>query len=153
MANESCKAYLKYFRKVVKAKKEERIDKRYKPYLAPNNKYYEGAHCGYCAEVQYLTEIYHKEDHQEIDKEYIRRALGIDPELVNIEFPCQSITKTMEVLSQTFLTAEERKKFQSSYKPDPDSFNAYIDYMIGRPGQKATYEGYRKFKKEKEEKK
>ena len=159
MANESCKAYLKYFRKVVKAKKEERIDKRYKPYLAPNNKYYEGAHCGYCAEVQYLAEIYHKEDHQEIDKEYIRRTLGIDPELINTEFPCQSIAKIekemriqklMELLSQTFLTAEERKKFQGSYKPDPDSFNAYIDYMIGRPGQKATYEGYKKFKKERE---
>ena len=53
----NCKAYLKAYRKVVGAKKDEKIDKRYKPYLAPNGKYYE-AHCGYCAEVEYLTEIY-----------------------------------------------------------------------------------------------
>jgi hypothetical protein len=55
--NEACKAYLKAFRKVVGAKPDEKIDKRYKPYLAPNNKYYD-AHCGYCAEVKYLEEIY-----------------------------------------------------------------------------------------------
>lgn len=130
MANENCKSFLKYFRKEVKAKKDEKIDKRYKPYLAPNNKYYE-AHCGYCAEVQYLTEIHEKPiDYQKEDQKRIQKLMGL--------------------LSQTFLTAEERKKFQESYKPDPDSFNAYIDYMIGRPGQKATYESYRKFKKERE---
>jgi len=56
-----CKELLKAFRKVVNAKPEEKIDKRYKPYLAPNNKYYD-AHCGYCAEVEYLSEIYSKED-------------------------------------------------------------------------------------------
>jgi len=59
MANDICKAYLKAFRKVVRAKDNEKIDKRYKPYLAPNNKYYD-AHCGYCAEVEYLSEIYNK---------------------------------------------------------------------------------------------
>jgi len=53
-----CKAYLKAFRRQVGAKKHDRIDKRYKPYLAPNDKYYEDAHCGYCAEVEYLTELY-----------------------------------------------------------------------------------------------
>jgi hypothetical protein len=58
--NEICKTYLKAFRKIVGAKPNEKIDKRYKPYLAPNNKYYE-AHCGYCAEVKYLEEIYGKE--------------------------------------------------------------------------------------------
>jgi len=52
-----CKEYLKAFRKQVGAKKDEKIDKRYKPYLAPNDKYY-SAHCGYCAEVEYLTELY-----------------------------------------------------------------------------------------------
>ena len=55
----NCKAYLKAYRKVVGAKKDEKINKRYKPYLAPNNKYYE-AHCGYCAEVEYLKEIYNE---------------------------------------------------------------------------------------------
>ena len=81
------------------------------------------------------------------------------PEMLNEEFPCQALAtaegntrvqRLMELLSQTFLTAEERKKFQGNYKPDPESFNAYIDYMIGRPGKKVTYEGYRKFKKERE---
>jgi hypothetical protein len=55
--NNQCKQYLKYFRKVIGAKKNEKIDKRYKPYLAPNNKYY-NSHCGYCAEIEYLTELY-----------------------------------------------------------------------------------------------
>ena len=32
------------------------------------------------------------------------------------------------------------------YKPDQNDFNAYIDYIMGRPGQKATYEGFRKFR-------
>lgn len=49
--------YLGTYRKVVGAKKEDAIDKRYKPYLAPNGKYYD-THCGYCAEVKYLSEIY-----------------------------------------------------------------------------------------------
>ena len=53
-----CKEYLKAYRKIVKAKPDEKIDKRYKPYLAPNDKYYDKAHCGYCAEVKYLSEIY-----------------------------------------------------------------------------------------------
>ena len=35
------------------AKKTEKIDKRYFPYLTKkNDKYYEG-HCGYCTEVKY----------------------------------------------------------------------------------------------------
>lgn len=54
-----CKEYLKAYRTIVGAKKEEKIDKRYKPYLAPNDKYYSDAHCGYCAEVEYLEEIYY----------------------------------------------------------------------------------------------
>jgi hypothetical protein len=58
MANETCKAFLKAVRETLHAKPDERIDKRYKPYLAPNDKYYD-AHCGYCAEVDYLQEIYH----------------------------------------------------------------------------------------------
>lgn len=59
MANEMCKAFLKSLRIVVGAKPDEKIDKRYKPFLAPNDKYYSG-HCGHCAEVTYLTEIYDK---------------------------------------------------------------------------------------------
>jgi len=62
-----CKEFLKHYRKIVGAKPDERIDKRYKPYLAPNDKYYENAHCGYCAEVKYLGEIYgHDEDEMEM---------------------------------------------------------------------------------------
>lgn len=53
-----CKEYLKSLRKVIGAKPEEKIDKRYKPYLAPNDKYYE-EHCGHCAEVKYLEELYY----------------------------------------------------------------------------------------------
>jgi len=52
-----CKEFLKQYRKVVGAKEDEKIDKRYKPYLAPNDKTY-SAHCGHCAEVKYLEEIY-----------------------------------------------------------------------------------------------
>ena len=55
--NEKCKTFLKHYRKVVDAKPNEKIDKRYKPYLAPNDKIYSG-HCGYCAELNYLQEIY-----------------------------------------------------------------------------------------------
>lgn len=62
--NEICKAFLKTFRKTVGAKPNEKIDKRYKPYLAPNDKYYEHEHCGYCAEVKYLSEIYSSELNQ-----------------------------------------------------------------------------------------
>jgi len=57
MTNETCKQFLKILRVQVGAKPEEKIDKRYKPYLAPNDKYYSG-HCGYCAEAEYLREIY-----------------------------------------------------------------------------------------------
>ena len=57
MANEICKRFLKEYRRIVNAKPEEKIDKRYKPYLAPNDKYYDG-HCGHCAEVNYLQDIY-----------------------------------------------------------------------------------------------
>ena len=53
-----CKEFLKAYRKTIGAKPKERIDKRYKPYLAPNDKYYENTCCGYCAEVNYLSEIY-----------------------------------------------------------------------------------------------
>jgi len=59
--NELCKAYLKAMRKILNAKSDEKIDKRYKPYLAPNDKYYKG-HCGYCAEVNYLQDIYNARD-------------------------------------------------------------------------------------------
>jgi len=58
MKNEKCKRYLKHFRKVIRAKPNERIDKRYRPLLAPNDKYYDNSHCPYCAEVDYLDEIY-----------------------------------------------------------------------------------------------
>lgn len=53
----NCKEFLNAYRKVVKAKPNEKIDKRYKPYLAPNDKIYD-CHCGFCAEVEYLSEIY-----------------------------------------------------------------------------------------------
>ena len=143
MANEDCKAFLKYFRKEVKAKKDEKIDKRYKPYLAPNNKSY-GAHCGYCAEVQYLTEIHEKPiDYQEEDQKRAQKLIDIkEVDLMTEGFPCQ-----------TFATAEERERYLGRYKPNQNNFNAYIDYIIGRPGQKATYEGFRKFVKERGEKK
>lgn len=51
-----CKEFLKHYRKVVGATDSQRIDKRYKPYLAPNDKTYQ-AHCGHCAEVEYLQDI------------------------------------------------------------------------------------------------
>lgn len=61
----NCKAYLKATRRVVGAKDNERIDKRYgnplSGYLAPNDKYYSG-HCGYCAEVAYLMDIYSEDN-------------------------------------------------------------------------------------------
>lgn len=57
VSNERCNEFLQRFRMVIGAKPEEKIDKRYKPYLAPNDVYYEG-HCGYCAEVKYLEDIY-----------------------------------------------------------------------------------------------
>ena len=57
----NCKEYLKEFRKIVGAKNNERIDKRYDTLLAPNDKMYNNEHCGYCAEVLYLQEIYKKE--------------------------------------------------------------------------------------------
>ena len=53
----TCREFLKSYRRIVNAKPEEKIDKRYKPYLAPDNNYY-NAHCGYCAEVKYLETIY-----------------------------------------------------------------------------------------------
>ena len=63
MKNETklCKDFLKQFRKEVGAKPEQKINKRFKPFLAPNNRYYE-AHCGYCAEVNYLQDIYHVDE-------------------------------------------------------------------------------------------
>jgi len=45
---------------MVGAKKEEKLDKRYRghnPYHASNGMIY-FAHCGYCAEVQYLSDVY-----------------------------------------------------------------------------------------------
>ncbi len=54
--NNRCKEFLKAYRKTVGAEPNEKIDKRYKPYLAPNDKTYD-AHCGYCAEVEYLSEM------------------------------------------------------------------------------------------------
>lgn len=59
MVNEKCKTFLKFYRLEVNAKKIETINKRYHcsfGFLAPNNKYY-NAHCGYCAEVEYLNDI------------------------------------------------------------------------------------------------
>ena len=64
MANDTCRFFLTTFRKEIKAKPAEKIDKRYRGsfgWLAPNNKYYNG-HCGYCAEIKYLEEI-HTNDH------------------------------------------------------------------------------------------
>jgi len=55
-----CKEYLKAFRKTIGAKPNERIDKRYSTWLAPNGKIYDNAHCAYCAEVEYLAEIYNQ---------------------------------------------------------------------------------------------
>ena len=130
MANEKCREYLRYYRKVLKARKEEKIDKRYKPYLAPNNKYYEG-HCGYCAEVQYLTEIYSEADHQKIDEAFMKASLGISPELMK---------------DNTLSAAEEQRRAWGRYIPDPDSFNAFIEYLKKNPGKKLTYEDYKKYK-------
>lgn len=56
--NENCKEYLKTFRLQINAKPEEKIDKRYSDWLAPNDKYYNHAHCAYCAEIEYLSEVY-----------------------------------------------------------------------------------------------
>jgi len=56
------KQFLKALRKVLNAKRSERIDKRYNKYgeyLAPDNNYYK-AHCGYCAEANYLGKVYEK---------------------------------------------------------------------------------------------
>lgn len=58
----TCKAFLEEYRRAVGAKREETIDKRHGShtnggYLAPNDKVYHD-HCSYCAEVQYLQEIY-----------------------------------------------------------------------------------------------
>lgn len=53
----TCKEFLRAYRQMVGAKKNEKVDKGSKPYLAPNNRYYD-EHCGYCAEVKYLSEIY-----------------------------------------------------------------------------------------------
>lgn len=58
--NEDCKRFLNRLRSEIRAKKEDKIDKRYRgrnPYHAPNNQIY-FAHCGYCAEFQYLSDIY-----------------------------------------------------------------------------------------------
>jgi hypothetical protein len=59
-----CKVLLQLTRKELKAKPEEKINKRYyttlsrgRQYLAPNDLYYT-AHCGFCAEVQYLEDIH-----------------------------------------------------------------------------------------------
>jgi hypothetical protein len=62
-----CKILLKETRKFCDARPSEKIDKRYKPYLAPNNKYYD-EHCGYCAEVKYLQEIYRDKFEQEVER-------------------------------------------------------------------------------------
>jgi hypothetical protein len=64
-AGPNCKAFLKATRKVVGAKDDEVIDKRFAEtlsgYLAPNDQYYSG-HCAYCAEVTYLMDIYSDDD-------------------------------------------------------------------------------------------
>lgn len=60
MANDHCKRFLKEFRKQVNAKPDEKINKKYHGWhgwLAPNDKHYDG-HCGHCAEVKYLKDIY-----------------------------------------------------------------------------------------------
>ena len=63
-SDEFCKVLLNITRKELEPKPEEKIDKRYfsttnhgRQYLAPNSLYYT-AHCGYCAEVKYLEDIY-----------------------------------------------------------------------------------------------
>lgn len=64
-STETCKAYLKAYRKEVGAKPDEKIDKRYGIWLAPNDKTYDSAHCGFCAEVEYLSDIYTEENQDE----------------------------------------------------------------------------------------
>ncbi len=57
-----CAEFLKAYRRQVGAKKEERIDKRYKSlggWLAPDDRIY-GGHCGHYAEIKYLERIYEK---------------------------------------------------------------------------------------------
>lgn len=78
MENERCKQFLKHMRKLVKAKPHEKIDKRCKPYLAPNDKYYE-AHCGYCAEVNYLLEIYDEEVEKPLSSSGKERHFALVP--------------------------------------------------------------------------
>ena len=95
-----CKEFLKNYRKVVGAKPDEKIDKRYKPYLAPNNKYYDNSHCGYCAEVEYLSEIYDKkEDEKRKDKIHklvneILKRIGKIEELADV-WEIESIRDTI----------------------------------------------------------
>ena len=58
MRDENCKAFLMALRETLGAKPNERIDKRYGTLLAPNDKMYDNSHCPYCAEADYLNEIY-----------------------------------------------------------------------------------------------
>ena len=66
-----CKAFLKAVREQLKAEPEEKIDKRSSAgtdgYLAPNEVYYEG-HCAYCAEADYLMDIYGKEISRQVEE-------------------------------------------------------------------------------------
>jgi hypothetical protein len=65
-----CKAFLKAVRKQLNAEPEEKIDKRSSAgtegYLAPNDIYYEG-HCAYCAEADYLMDIYSETVERQVD--------------------------------------------------------------------------------------
>ena len=57
MRNEECKRFLNIIRRIIGAKKQEKLDKRKKRIVAPNGMLYI-AHCGYCAEIRYLYDIY-----------------------------------------------------------------------------------------------
>ena len=57
MVNENCKKFLNIIRRVIGAKKKDKVDKRKRRIVAPDGKLYI-AHCGYCAEIQYLYDIY-----------------------------------------------------------------------------------------------
>ena len=69
-----CRAFLAAVRRRLDPKPDEVIDKRYGDsghgYLAPNNKYYP-AHCAYCAETDYLMEIYSDQISAEMDAKEI----------------------------------------------------------------------------------
>lgn len=60
---------------------------------------------------------------------------------------CKAYLTTECPPCQNFATAEERERYLGRYKPNQESFNAFIEYLFKNPGEKLTYENYRKFKK------